>query len=99
MGNVKTFIPDIPPNLMDNPTDNYLMDDITLDLYMSPDPAIPNLRQVPDKYLQPPSPRKRGPRTNSDRRNQHQHGELGWSVASRKVQKETEFSLVLKVIQ
>jgi hypothetical protein len=61
MGNVKTFIPDMPPNLMDHPTDNLLRDDPALDDHMTPDPAIPN--------LQPPS-NKRGPRTNSDQQDQ-----------------------------
>jgi len=61
MGNVKTFIPDMPPNLMDHPTDHLLLDDPVFDDHMTQDPDIPN--------LQPP-PNKRGPRTNSDQQDQ-----------------------------
>jgi predicted aspartyl protease len=58
MGQVKTVIPDLPPNLQDNPSDNFLMDDINPDLPTQPDPSVPNT---------PPSPpplsrnRRRGP--------------------------------------
>jgi hypothetical protein len=57
MGKVKTFIPDMPPNLLDNPTDNNLMDDITLDMHMQPDPATPDLQPTLSQSTQP-SPRK-----------------------------------------
>jgi hypothetical protein len=61
MGNVKTFIPDMPPNLMDHPRDDLFMTDPTPDDHMMPDPTVPDLQ---------PSPNKRGPKTISNRQDQ-----------------------------